>query len=135
MIGYGKTVLLVDERKTDRQRLATALEQDGFILVQAEDVGQAVCKMQLRHFDVVLTGDHMPVLDGLDLLRQCRMAKPETPVIVYASPSWGRFVVAKAQGAFAWIFKSSDSGSLLNMLHLAVLQRAERETSSGQPPN
>lgn len=120
MIGYGKRVLLVDDMKTVRQSLAGMLEDDGFIVVQAQDGVQALREMQLRHFDTVVTDYHIPPLDGLALLRQCRMAWPEMPVIFFAEIDWEKESLARAQGAFAWIRKSSDPGVLLSMLVLAV---------------
>jgi two-component system chemotaxis response regulator CheY len=128
MIGYGKRVLLVDEMKTVRQFLAEVLEEDGFIVVQAQDDVQALCEMQLRHFDAVVTDYHIPRLDGLALLRQCRMAWPEIPVILFSEIEWEKEDLARAGGAFAWIRKSSDPGVLLSMLALAMRESAERES-------
>ncbi len=128
MIGYGRRALLVDDMKTVRQRLAEVLEQNEFVVVQAQDSVQALCEMQLRHFDAVITGDHRPLHDGLDLLRQCQMAWPETPVVLFAEIDWDRINLAEARGAFAWICKSSDPSVLLSILALAVLQNVEWKT-------
>lgn len=128
MIGYGKRVLLVGEMETVRQPLAEVLEEQGFIVVQARDGVQALWEMQLRHFDAVITDDRMPRLNGLDLVRQCRMAWPETPIILFADLEWDKIELAKARGAFAWIRKSSDPGILLSMLALALEQVVERRS-------
>jgi two-component system, chemotaxis family, chemotaxis protein CheY len=120
MIGYGKRLLLVDNMETDRQSLAQVLEEEGFVVMQAQDGVQALCEMQLRHFDAVITGYRIPRLNGLELLRQCQMAWPEIPVILFAELDWDKSNLAKARGAFAWIQKSSNPGVLLSMLGLAV---------------
>ena len=122
MLGNGKRVLLVSHLDTIRQSLAETIEEDGFIVVQAQDGIRALCEMQLHHFDAVVTDDCMPRLDGLDLLSQCRRAWPETPVILFAELDWDRGDTAKARGAFAWIRKSTYPGVLLSVLTLAVAQ-------------
>ena len=83
--------------------------------------------MQHRHFDAVVTEDHLPHLNGLDLLKHCRITSPETPVIIFSELDWDRSDLAAAQGAFAWIRESSDPGILLSMLALAVEQDVERK--------
>lgn len=127
MSGYGKRVLLVNDMEAIRQSLAAALEDERFIVVQVQDGARAIYEMQRRHFDVVVTEDHLPRLNGLDLLKECRMTWPETPVIVFSELNWDRSDLAAAQGAFAWIRKSSHPGILLSMLALAVKQGVEQE--------
>jgi two-component system chemotaxis response regulator CheY len=129
MISYGKRALVVDDTETMRLLLAEVLGQQGLSVAQACCDGvQALCEMQQRHFDVVVTDYHMPRLDGLDLLRQSQMAWPEIPVISFSEIEWDRSELAEARGAFARIRKSSDPGVLLSMLARAVEQGLERES-------
>jgi two-component system chemotaxis response regulator CheY len=130
MIGYGKRALVVDDTKTMRLFLAEVLGEQGFAVVQACDGIQALCEMQQRHFDVVVTDYHMPRLDGLDLLRQSLMTWPEIPVILFSELEWDKSDLAEARGAFAWVRKSPDPGVLLSILALAlaVKQDVERES-------
>lgn len=120
MIGYGRRVLLVDDMETERQSLAQVLEEEGFVVVQAQDGFQALCEMQLRHFDAVITGYRIPRLNGLELLRQCQMGWPKIPVLLFSEIGWEKLDLAEARGAFACVRKSSDPGVLLSMLGLAV---------------
>lgn len=127
MIGYGKRVLVVDEMETMRRLLAEVLEQQGFTVVRASDGMQALCEMQRRHVDMVVTDYHMPRLNGLDLLRQAQMVWPEIPVILFSELEWNTSDLTEARGAFAWIRHSSDPGILLSMLALALAQGMEWE--------
>lgn len=127
MIGYGKRVLLVNEMAAFRMFLAEVLEQQGFTVVQACDGVQALCEMHQRHIDVVVTDNHMPRLNGLDLLQHFQMTWPEIPVIFFSDLEWDTSDLIEARGAFAWIRRSSDPGILLSMLALAVEQGVERE--------
>jgi CheY-like chemotaxis protein len=101
MIGYGKRVLVVDEMETMRRLLAEVLEQQGFTVVRASDGMQALCEMQRRHVDMVVTDYHMPRLNGLDLLRQAQMVWPEIPVILFSELEWDTSDLTEARGAFA----------------------------------
>jgi DNA-binding NtrC family response regulator len=96
------------------------LEEEGFVVMQAQDGVQALCEMQLRHIDAVITGYRIPRLNGLELLRQCQMAWPKIPVLLLSEIGWEKLDLAEARGAFAWVRKSSDPGVLLSMLGLAV---------------
>jgi len=119
MIGFGKCVLVVNEMETMRRLLAEVLEQQGLTVVQASDGVQALCEMEQRHVDVVVTDYHMPRLDGLDLLRQSQIVWPEIPVILFSDLEWDTSNLTEARGALAWIRQSSDPGILLSMLALA----------------
>ena len=127
MIGYGKRVLVVNEMAAMRRFLAEVLEQQGFTVVQACDGVQALCEMQQRQVDVVVTDYHMPRLNGLDLLRQSQRVWPEIPVILFSDLEGETNELTEARGAFAWIRKSSDPGILLSMLGLAMEQGVEGE--------
>ncbi|MEO5955044.1 MAG: response regulator [Nitrospiraceae bacterium] len=125
MIGDGKYVLVVDDIETMRLVLTEVLAQEGFTVVQVGDGVQALGEMQQRHFDAVVTDDHMPCLDGLDLIRQSQMAWPEVPVILFSGIEWDTSGPPEVRQAFAWVRKSSDPGVLLSMLALAVGQGVE----------
>jgi two-component system, chemotaxis family, chemotaxis protein CheY len=127
MIGYGKCLLVVNEMEAMRLFLAEVLEQQGFTVVQARDGVQALCEMQQRHVDVVVTDYHMPRLNGLDLLRQSQMAWPKIPVILFSDLEWEKSELTEARGAFAWVRQASDPDILLSMLALAVEQGVEWE--------
>jgi DNA-binding NtrC family response regulator len=131
MIGYGKRLLLVDDMETERQSLAQLLEEEGFVVVQTQDGVQALCEMQLRHFDAVITGYRIPRLNGLELLRQCQMAWPEIPVILFSKIEWEKENLAKARGAFAWVQKSPDPGVLLSILAFSMDQGVEWKAREG----
>lgn len=127
MIGYGKHVLVVDDDGSERQETALLLEQDGFTVIQASDGLEALSELQQQHFDAVVTEFQMPRMNGLELLAQSRVSWSDTPVIIVSKAEWDMSELATAQGAFAWIRKSSSSGVLLSMLALAVEQGVKRE--------
>jgi two-component system chemotaxis response regulator CheY len=125
MIGNGKNVLVVDDDEREREETALVLEQAGFTVVQACNGLNALIEMQQQHVDVVVTDFHMPYLNGIELLAQSRVIWPDTPVIIVSKAQWDMSEMATANGAFAWIRKSSSPGVLVSMLALAVGQGVE----------
>ncbi len=125
MIGDKKSVLVVDDDERAGQETTLVLEQAGFTVAQACDGLDALSEMQQHHFDAVVTGFHLPYLNGLELLAQSRVTCPDTPVIIVSKPQWDISEMATANGAFAWIRKSSSPGVLVSMLVLAVGQGVE----------
>src|SRR5262245_29344096 len=128
MIGYGKRVLVVDDDEREQQEMALVLEQAGFAVALACDGLLALSEMRQRRFDAVVTDFHMPHLNGLEFFTQSRILWPDTPFIILSTALWDTNEMATAQGAFAWIRKSSDPDILLSTLALAVEQRLERES-------
>ena len=128
MIGYGKRVLLVHDPETTHLPLVATLQQEGFVVVEAPDGIRALCEMQIRQFDVVVTDYHLPDATGLDLLKQLQIAWPEIPVIQFTETGWGKCGMASVLEPFAWVRKSSDLGILLSMLAWAMEQRTAQES-------
>ncbi|HSL02213.1 MAG TPA: response regulator [Nitrospiraceae bacterium] len=121
-------MLVVDDDERERQETAFVLEEAGFTVVQACDGLDALSEMHQQHFDAVVTDFYMPYLNGLELLAQSRVIWSDTPVMIVSKAQWDMSEMATANGAFAWIRKSSSPGVLLSILALAVEQDVERES-------
>ena len=73
MDGYGKRVLVVDDDHHARFLIGALLDYAGYTVVPACDGLAALNELSKRHFDVVVTDFHMPVLSGIELLRQVQV--------------------------------------------------------------
>lgn len=82
MDGYGKRVLVVDDDHHARFLIGALLDYAGYTVVPACDGLAALNELSKRHFDVVVTDFHMPVLSGIELLRQVQVHYPRLPVIL-----------------------------------------------------
>lgn len=79
-------ILVVDDDETIRDTLYDVLsaEHDCQIAQSAE---QALARLEIESYDVVLTDISMPGLSGLELLGHVRQKYPDTPVIIISGIS------------------------------------------------
>ena len=81
------TILIAEDRDTDRQYLATLLAYYGHRIVQASDGAQALDEATRSRPDLVISDVLMPTLDGYELVRRLRGVPDlaHTPVIFYTA--------------------------------------------------
>lgn len=80
-------ILVVDDNRLNRMRLAHSLQQEGHSSAMAEDGRQALQMLANQAFDVVLLDLIMPELDGFQVLEQMKSDSRlrEIPVIVISA--------------------------------------------------
>jgi two-component system chemotaxis response regulator CheY len=82
-----KVVLVVDDSATVRKFVAASLNIKGFRVVTAGDGIEALERMPLEKFDLIITDLNMPDMDGFEFIRTLRES-PEyshIPIIVLTS--------------------------------------------------
>ena len=75
------SILAVDDSASMRQMVSFTLKNAGFNVVEAVDGQDAWEKSSTRDFDLVLTDQNMPRMDGHALARQLREDGNPLPVI------------------------------------------------------
>lgn len=65
-------VLVVDDSGSIRKMLAKMLAEMGHEAFEAADGVDALVEVEKRVFDAVITDIHMPVMDGIELIRKLR---------------------------------------------------------------
>jgi CheY-like chemotaxis protein len=83
----GKQILVVDDSATCAQIMATVLRQIGHSVTIARNGYLAYRLAAQRHFDLVLTDEQMPIMNGSELCRRLRTHEryKETPFILFTS--------------------------------------------------
>lgn len=103
-----RTILAVDDSRTNLNVLATRLGNLGYLVVQSDSGAEALDLLQGRGFDLVLLDMMMPGIPGMHVLRELRGA-PDTadlPVIMITDRSDPAGAVqALAAGADDYIAK------------------------------
>ncbi len=116
-------VLLADTNEGFRADLQTMIEQiDGFEVVGSTDNGNnALALAQQYHPQVVVADVALPGLDGLALLESLNELEP-VPQTILLSSFCAEHTMAEAArlGAFYYMAKPVDEGSLLTQLRMAA---------------
>ena len=83
-------ILVVDDSSVPAQMVANVLRKAGHKVTIANDGQQAWLKAKQHQFDLVLTDEQMPIMNGSELCRRLRAieAYKETPFVLFTSKAW-----------------------------------------------
>jgi two-component system chemotaxis response regulator CheY len=110
--GFMKCCLIVDDSKVVRMVARKILEALQFEIVEAGDGQQAMEACEKAMPDAILLDWNMPVMNGIDFLRQLRQhAGGERPVVIFCTTENDMAHIQEALGAGAneYIMKPFDS--------------------------
>ncbi len=79
-----KTVLIVDDSALVRKQLTEMIDTLGFDIETAKNGKDAVDKATTFQYDVITMDINMPVMDGIEAVRQIMQAQP-TPILMVSS--------------------------------------------------
>ncbi|MEA3212347.1 MAG: hypothetical protein QOE70_5404 [Chthoniobacter sp.] len=124
------TILIVDDRLTDRRLLRIVLGHAGYRLIEASNGLEALELTQQRRPDLVITDILMPVMDGYELVLAIRQ-RPEiatTRVILYSATyrTEDARILGIATGASRFITKPTDPLEMLSIVE-TVLSESPHE--------
>ncbi len=117
----GKTVLIVDDSESIREFLQFTLVTDGYKVLVGVD-GKDALKFfneDAEPIDIVITDLHMPVMDGIELIKEIRKSDnyKHIPIIFLTTESGtDQKMKAKKAGATGWIIKPITPEKLLSVL-------------------
>ncbi|MEO7338801.1 MAG: response regulator [Caldimonas sp.] len=117
------SILAVDDSASMRQMVSFTLKSAGYDVVEAVDGQDAYEKATARAFDLVLTDQNMPRLDGIQLTRKLRdTAKfKTTPILILTTESSDQMKQAgRAAGATGWLVKPFDPAKLIDVIRKVV---------------
>ncbi len=117
------SILAVDDSISMRQMVSFTLKNAGYDVVEAVDGEDAFDKALQRQFDLVLTDQNMPRLDGIGLTRRLR-EHPDfknTPILILTTESSDQMKQAgRAAGATGWLVKPFDPAKLIEVIKKVV---------------
>lgn len=116
-------ILAVDDSPSMRKMVSFTLTGAGYQVVEAVDGVDAYEKAQAQSFDLVLTDQNMPRLDGLGLTRKLR-DHPQfktIPILMLTTESSDLMKQAgRAAGATGWLVKPFDPARLLEVIKKVI---------------
>jgi len=118
-----KSALIVDDSTSLRQSVALTMRQAGYEVVEGANGQQALERAEGRSFDLVITDLNMPVMDGIELIRNLRQ-QPNfkyTPILMLSTESQvSKKQAASEAGATGWIIKPFLPDHLLQVVSRVV---------------
>ncbi|ODQ00217.1 MULTISPECIES: response regulator [Salinivibrio] len=112
-------ILAADDSVSIRQMVSHTLKEAGYQVETANDGADALRKAKTKKFDLIISDVNMPVMDGLEFVRQVR-GVPQykfTPILMLTTEtSAEKKSAGKAAGATGWIVKPFNPDTLLKTL-------------------
>ena len=111
-------VLIVDDHSLFRDGISSLLEAAGFVVVgQSGDGRAAVKQVEQLQPDLVLLDIHMPVMNGLEALKQIKFIAPATRVVMLTvSEDENDLLNAIQNGAEGYLLKHLSAPEFIEML-------------------
>lgn len=103
------TVLVVDDEVDYRQLMVLWLKSKGYTVLTAENGQQACQEVQNKKPDVVFMDLRMPVMDGIDAIKNIRVFNKNIPIIIISAyPEEPRIKEAALFGISGVFYKGKD---------------------------
>jgi two-component system chemotaxis response regulator CheY len=117
------SILAVDDSASMRQMVSFTLKSAGYNVVEAVDGQDALEKAGGRSFDLVLTDQNMPRMDGISLTKKLRESPQfkTTPILILTTESSDQMKQAgRAAGATGWLVKPFDPNKLIEVIQKVI---------------
>ena len=118
-----KTVLTVDDSASIRQMVSFTLKSAGYEVVEAVDGMDGLEKAKGKSFNLVLTDQNMPRMDGLSLIKSLRGMPPyrSVPILMLTTESSDTMKSqGRAAGATGWLVKPFDPQKLIEVVKKVI---------------
>jgi two-component system, chemotaxis family, chemotaxis protein CheY len=114
-----KTALIVDDSVSMRQMVAYTLTRAGFTVIEGSNGKEGLEKLTGQKVELIITDLNMPVMDGIEFIRQVR-TKPQykfTPLLMLTTEGGAEKKQAgKAAGATGWLVKPFNPEQVLQVI-------------------
>lgn len=118
-----KKILSVDDSASIRQMVSFTLKNEGFEVIEAKDGRDAIAKLGSDRVNMVITDLHMPVMDGIELIKALR-DDPRfkfTPIVMLTTESHqDKKNLGRQAGATGWIVKPFKPEQLVSVVRRLI---------------
>ena len=108
-----KTILAVDDSASIRQMVTFTLKSSGYEVVEAVDGMDGLEKAKAKGFNLILTDQNMPRMDGLTLIKSLR-------AMLTTESSDAMKQQGRAAGATGWLVKPFDPQKLIEVVKKVI---------------
>lgn len=121
-------ILLVDDEAVFANNMSRLLRTRGYSVAAVSDGRQALDALGEKSFDVMVLDLKMPVLDGIETLRQMKKLSISTEVLVLtAHGTMDTAFEAIEMGAFDYVTKPCEIADLVAKIEAAHARKRARE--------
>jgi two-component system NtrC family response regulator/two-component system response regulator HydG len=114
-------IVVIDDEVNAATALETLLKEDGYEVACANDAKAGLALVEQMDADIVLTDLRMPGMDGLELLKHLKQARPQTMVILMTAFGTVKNAVrAMKTGAEDYLAKPLDLEELEVVVERAI---------------
>ncbi len=119
------TVLIVDDDYEWRMLIHRLLQNSGYDVIEAKNGKNALKLLENNNIDLVLTDILMPIMDGVELIRELSQRHPGMPVIAMTSNIEMPYLnIAVKLGATNCLQKPFNRNHLLEMINEALAKQS-----------
>jgi two-component system chemotaxis response regulator CheY len=118
-----KTILAVDDSASIRQMVAFTLKSSGYEVVEAVDGMDGMEKAKGKTFNLILSDQNMPRMDGLTMIKTLRgLPQYKTvPILMLTTESSDAMKQqGRAAGATGWLVKPFDPQKLIEIVKKVI---------------
>ncbi|HXD39225.1 MAG TPA: response regulator [Ramlibacter sp.] len=118
-----KSILVVDDTRSMRKMVAAVLETAGYKVEEAADGVEALELARQHVYDLVVTDQNMPRMDGISLIRELRGLAAYDPVALLVlstevNPELKQ--QGREAGATGWMAKPFDPQRMLDIVRTFI---------------
>ena len=114
-------ILVIDDEEKLRQLLRRIISLEGFDVLEAAHLKEAVKVLDKEEVDVILCDAKLPDGSGVDFVKTVKLKQPLVEIILltaYGNVPDG--VQAMRNGAFDYLLKGDDNDKIIPLLHRAI---------------
>ena len=118
-----KKILAVDDSGSLRQMVVFSLKAAGYQVVEAVDGQDGLDKAKSGAYDLILTDQNMPRMDGLTLIRNLRGLPnyQSVPILMLTTEASAEMKAkGRAAGANGWLVKPFDPQRLVEVVKKVI---------------
>ena len=120
-------ILVVDDEAIIRHLLTDVLKDDQHQVVAVENGKEAVDKVKDSNFDLIFSDIHMPILNGLEMIKKIRTLDKKITIVMMDSFPDLLSELAQEEGALTCIHKPFELKELRGILKKIQDSKASKE--------
>ncbi|MDH5534766.1 MAG: response regulator [Betaproteobacteria bacterium] len=121
-------ILLVDDEDIVIRSCLRILADTGYVVDVARGGAEALTKIDETPYDVLVVDIMMPQIDGLEVLKHAKQARPGSEVIIFTGLAQSETALrARKLGAFGYLPKPFDPDELRQLIAQALAKRQRGE--------